>query len=51
MEEIFKNLLEKIAEKIAFVQNYMIGLPVKNSKAITHKISELNDEIKKDIGE
>ena len=29
----------------------MIGLPVKNSKAITDKISELNDEIKKDMGE
>jgi hypothetical protein len=47
MEEIFKNLLEKIA----FVQNYIIGLPVKNSKAINDKIIELNDEIKKDIGE
>jgi hypothetical protein len=47
MEKNFKNILEKIL----FVQNFLIGLPTKNNKSVTDKISEMNDEIKKEIGE
>ena len=47
MEKNFKNVLDKIL----FVQNFLIGLPMKNNKSFTDKISELNDEIKKEIGE
>jgi len=47
MEQNFKNLLEKIV----FMQNYLFALPAKNNKVVTDKINEMNDEIKKDIGE
>jgi hypothetical protein len=47
MEKNFKNVLDKIL----FVQNFLIGLPMKNNKGITDKISEMNVEIKKEIGE
>ncbi len=33
------------------MQNYLFLLPVKNNKVVFEKINELNDEIKKDIGE
>jgi len=47
MEKNFKNVLDKIL----FVQNFLIGLPLKSNKGIADKISEMNDEIKKEIGE
>ena len=47
MEKNFKNVLDKIL----FVQNFLIGLPTKKNKSFTDKISEMNDEIKKEIGE
>ena len=47
MEQNFKNLLEKIV----FMQNYLFALPAKNNKVVTDKINEVNDEIKRDIGE
>jgi hypothetical protein len=47
MEKNFKNVLDKIL----FVQNFLISLPMKNNKGIADKISEMNDEIKKEIRE
>jgi len=47
MEKTIKNLLDKII----FMQNYLLSLPVKNKNIIAEKSSDINDELKKDIRE
>jgi hypothetical protein len=47
MEKTIKNLLDKII----FMQNYLLSLPVKNKNIIAEKSNDINDELKKDIRE
>jgi hypothetical protein len=43
-EKTIKNLLDKII----FMQNYLLSLPVKYKNIIAEKSNHINDELKKD---